>query len=67
MLLAYDISGRIISIVKERSGFAGIHRTLIPSKGLSAGIVCVELRREGLYGTAPMKTADMSHMAPIRR
>ena len=66
-LLAYDLSGRIISIVKERSGCAGIHRTLIPLNGLSAGIICVELRREGLYGTAPLKTADMSHVAPIRR
>jgi hypothetical protein len=46
-LLAYDISGRIISVVKERSGYTGIHRTLIPSNGLSAGIVCVELRQGG--------------------
>jgi len=66
-LLVYDVSGRVISIVKERSGYAGIHRTLIPSKGLSAGIVCIELRQEGLSGAAPIKTADMSHVAPIRR
>jgi hypothetical protein len=48
-LRAYDISGRIISIVKERSGYAGTHQTLIPSNGLSAGIVCVELRQEGQF------------------
>jgi hypothetical protein len=46
-LLAYDVSGRIISVVKERSGYTGIHRTLIPSNGRSAGITCIELRQEG--------------------
>jgi hypothetical protein len=45
-LLTYDLSGRIISVIKGRS-VAGIHRMLIPRSACSAGITCIELRTEG--------------------
>ena len=43
-LLAYDLSGRIISIVKDHSPASGIRRALLPRFG---GIVCIELRAAG--------------------
>jgi len=46
-ILAYDLSGRIISIVKEHPRCSGICRTLIPGSAGSAGVVCVEVRAEG--------------------
>ena len=46
-LLACDLSGRIISVINERSAYAGIHRAVIPRGLSSAGVVCIELRANG--------------------
>jgi hypothetical protein len=46
-LLMYDLSGRIVRIVKERSGHTGIRRTLIPRGDCSAGFACIEIRQGG--------------------
>jgi len=47
MLLTYDLAGRVIDVIKERSASSGIHRALIPRSACSAGIICIELRAEG--------------------
>jgi hypothetical protein len=46
-LVAFEPSGRILSIVRERSACAGVRRTIIPLSARFSGIVCIELRAEG--------------------
>jgi hypothetical protein len=43
-LIAYDLAGRIIAVVKEHPAAAGMHRTLLPK---IAGVTCIRMRAQG--------------------
>ena len=46
-LLAYDLSGRIITTGEKLATGPGIHRLKIPRTNCSGRLICVELRAEG--------------------
>ena len=43
-LIAYDLAGRIITVVNEHPAAAGEHRTMLPNV---AGLVCIQMRAQG--------------------
>jgi len=47
MILAYDMSGRIISVVNDYVNRSGMHRLLLPRGACPPGMIGAELRAEG--------------------
>jgi hypothetical protein len=44
MLIAYDLTGRIIAVVNDRPAAAGMHRTMMPR---IPGVACIQVRSHG--------------------
>jgi hypothetical protein len=44
MLIAYDLTGRIIAVVNEHPATAGAHRTMLPNV---AGVMCIQMHAQG--------------------